>query len=78
MGNRIKIDESTFYPKSILADPEKYFTTEIMMALDEAAAQGFVYEYGKTELKDYIKFYDDLIDLDLCHRIINEFELAEA
>ena len=42
-GNRIVIGESTFYPKSILADPEKYFTPEVMQALDEAAAQEFRY-----------------------------------
>ena len=28
-----------------------------------------------TELKVYIRCNDDQIDLDLCHRIINEFEL---
>ena len=28
-----------------------------------------------NELKDYIRCYDDLISLDLCHQIINEFEL---
>ena len=29
-GNRYKIGESSVYPKSILADPEKYFTPEVM------------------------------------------------
>ena len=42
-GNRIVIGESTFYPKSILADPEKYFTPEIMNELDKAAQQEFRY-----------------------------------
>ena len=28
-----------------------------------------------NELKDYIRCYDDLVPLDLCHQIINEFEL---
>ena len=42
-GNRIVIGESTLYPKSILADPEKYFTPEVMQALDEAAAKEFRY-----------------------------------
>jgi RecA/RadA recombinase len=42
-GNRIVIGESAVYPKSILADPEKYFTPEIMQALDEAAAKEFRY-----------------------------------
>ena len=42
-GNRIVVGESTFYPKSILADPEKYFTPEVMDKLDEAARQEFRY-----------------------------------
>jgi hypothetical protein len=37
------VGESAVYPKSILADPEKYFTPEVMEALDEAAAQEFRY-----------------------------------
>ena len=42
-GNRIKIDGSSVYPKSILADPDKYFTPEIMQALDECAGKEFRY-----------------------------------
>ena len=42
-GNRIVVGESAVYPKSILADPEKYFTPEVMQALDEAAAKEFRY-----------------------------------
>ena len=37
------VGESTVYPKSILADPEKYFTEEVMAQLEEAAAQEFRY-----------------------------------
>tara|TARA_Y100001937_G_scaffold34999_1_gene50156 strand:- start:22410 stop:23423 length:1014 start_codon:yes stop_codon:yes gene_type:complete len=43
VGNRIKVGESSVYPKSILADPEKYFTSEVMMKLDKAAEQEFSY-----------------------------------
>ena len=43
VGNRIKIDGSSVYPKTILADPEKYFTPEIMAQLDKAAEQEFCY-----------------------------------
>jgi RecA/RadA recombinase len=43
VGNRIKIDGTSVYPKSILADPEKYFTEEIMAKLEEAAQQEFSY-----------------------------------
>ena len=46
-GNRYKIGESSVYPKSILADPEKYFTPEVMLALDEAAKKE--YSYGSFE-----------------------------
>lgn len=43
VGNRYKIGESSVYPKSILGDPEKYFTEDIMQALDECAAKEFRY-----------------------------------
>jgi|TARA_B100001093_G_scaffold520390_1_gene615370 RecA/RadA recombinase len=43
VGNRYRIGESNVYPKSILADPEKYFTKEIMQALDESAQKEFKY-----------------------------------
>ena len=43
VGNRIKIDGTSVYPKSILADPEKYFTPEVMEKIEEAARQEFSY-----------------------------------
>ena len=43
VGNRVKVGESSVYPKSILADPEKYFTPEVMTRLDKAAEQEFSY-----------------------------------
>jgi RecA/RadA recombinase len=43
IGNRYKMGESNLYPKSILADPEKYFTPEVMQALDECAQKEFTY-----------------------------------
>ena len=42
-GNRVVVGESSVYPSVILADPEKYFTPEVMQALDEAAAMEFRY-----------------------------------
>ena len=42
-GNRIVVGESSVYPSVILSDPEKYFTEEIMQALDEAAKKEFSY-----------------------------------
>lgn len=42
-GNRIVVGESSVYPKSILADPTKYFTEEVMQKLDEAAKKEFCY-----------------------------------
>jgi hypothetical protein len=35
VGNRYKVGESSLYPKSILADPEKYFTPEVMQAISQ-------------------------------------------
>ena len=46
-GNRIVVGESTVYPKSILSDPEKYFTEEVMEKLDWAAGQEFKYGTDK-------------------------------
>ena len=43
VGNRIKFGETSVYPKSILANPDKYFTAEIMQALEEAAQQEYSY-----------------------------------
>jgi RecA/RadA recombinase len=42
-GSRIVVGESSVYPSTVLADPEKYFTPEIMQALDECAAKEFRY-----------------------------------
>ena len=43
-GNRIIVGESSVYPSAILADPSKYFTKEIMQALDEVASKEFKYD----------------------------------
>ena len=42
-GNRIIVGESSVYPSVILADPEKYFTPEVMEQIDWAAGQEFKY-----------------------------------
>ncbi len=43
VGNRIAVGGSNVYPKSILSDPEKYFTDEVMAQLEEAARIEFGY-----------------------------------
>jgi len=43
VGNRISIGGSNVYPKSILSDPDKYFTPEVMQALEESAKEEFTY-----------------------------------
>ncbi len=45
-GNRIVFGESSVYPSVVLSNPEKYFTPEIMQALDEAAKKEFMYGSG--------------------------------
>ena len=52
-GNRIVIGESTFYPKSILADPEKVFHRRSDGKLDEAADRSLVMGVNPLEVKDY-------------------------
>ena len=42
-GNRVVVGESSVYPSVILANPEKYFTEEVMMQLEEAAQKEFSY-----------------------------------
>ena len=46
-GNRVIVGESSVYPSAILADPEKYFTEEVMEKLEWAAAQEFKYGIEK-------------------------------
>jgi RecA/RadA recombinase len=48
-GNRVVVGESSVYPSVILADPEKYFTPEIMQALDECARKEFLYGVADGE-----------------------------
>jgi len=43
VGNRIQVGGSNVYPKSILSDPEKYFTDEVMAKLEEAARTEYSY-----------------------------------
>jgi hypothetical protein len=42
-GNRVVVGESSVFPSVILKDPEKYFTSEIMDKLEEAAKKEFAY-----------------------------------
>ena len=43
VGNRIKVGDTNVYPKSILSNPEKYFTDEVMAKLEEAAKSEYSY-----------------------------------
>ena len=43
VAGRYEMDGKKVYAKQILKDPETYFTTEVMQALDEIAAQEFRY-----------------------------------
>ena len=43
VAGRYEIDGKKLYAKQILAEPEKYFTPEVMQALDEVAQQEFSY-----------------------------------
>ena len=43
VGNRIKFGETSVYPKSVLSNPEKYFTDEVMAQLEEAARTEYSY-----------------------------------
>ena len=43
VAGRIIVGESSVYPSAILADPDKYFTEEVMQLLEEAANEEFSY-----------------------------------
>ena len=43
VGNRYEIGEAKVYPKNVYENPEKYFTPEVMQALDECAEKEFSY-----------------------------------
>ena len=43
VGNRYEIGEAKVYSKNVYENPEKYFTPEIMQALDECAQKEFSY-----------------------------------
>ena len=42
-GNRVVIGNDSVYPSVVYKDPEKYFTPEILQALDECAAKEYSY-----------------------------------
>ena len=42
-GNRIVIGDDSVYPSVVYKDPDKYFTPEILQALDECAAKEYSY-----------------------------------
>jgi RecA/RadA recombinase len=46
VAGRYEIDGKKVYGKEILKNPEKYFTPEVMQALDETAQQEFLYGVG--------------------------------
>ena len=53
-GNRYDMNGTQLYAKSIYADPEKYFTEDVMKKLDEAAEQEFTYGQVDTDLSEDI------------------------
>ena len=46
VGNRFEIGTAKVYPKNVYENPEKYFTPEVMQALDECAKKE--YSYGTS------------------------------
>ena len=49
-GGRYEINGGKFYAKAILSEPEKFFTPEVMQALDECAKKE--YSYGTVDTLD--------------------------
>ena len=42
-GNRIVVGDTSVSPSAILADPDKYFTEDVIQKLEEAANEEFSY-----------------------------------
>jgi hypothetical protein len=42
-ANRVDTPQGKVYPKAIYKDPEKYFTEEVMMVIDQWAKNEFSY-----------------------------------
>ena len=53
-GNRYDMNGTQLYGKSIYADPEKYFTEDVMKKLDEAAEQEFTYGQVDSDVSEDI------------------------
>ena len=47
--------KNTLYTKSIYADPEKYFTDDVMKKLDDASSQEFMYGEVDQDLSEDIQ-----------------------
>ena len=65
-GNRIIVGESSVYPSAILADPDKYFTEEVMEKLEE--------EHRMKNLvteSDFVETYDDFLSESTCSQLIS-------
>lgn len=43
VGNRVKTEHGSVYPSAIYKEPEKYFTPEVLQALDDCAKKEFCY-----------------------------------
>jgi hypothetical protein len=54
-GNRYVMDGTQLYGKSIYANPEKYFTDEVMQKLEDAASKEFMYGEVDQDLPEDIQ-----------------------
>ena len=54
-GNRYDMNGTQLYGKSIYADPEKYFTEDVMKKLDEAANRSLLMDRW---IRTYPKIFD--------------------
>lgn len=52
VGNRYKMNDANVYPKTILENPEKYFTEDILKKLDDAAKKEFMYGSFEPDSED--------------------------
>ena len=69
VSTRIELpDGKTQFGKTIINNPEEYFTEEVMKQLNESMLR------RNLNMENYIRRYDNVISSELCDTLIDRFE----
>ena len=68
VSTRIELpDGKTQFGKTIINNPEEYFTEDVMKQLNEVLKRNL-------NMENYIRRYDNVISPELCDKLIDKFE----